>query len=247
MRGFSLVELGVVLIVIGIIVAGVLIGKDMVASAKVRATISQIEEYNTGFNVFIEKYDSLPGDFIDAQLYLGATLNGDGDGNIFEANGPPDALPTQLDEHEVGENNELVGVWQHMGLAGVISRTYTGDGSLVLPDVNIPQPKIGDGGMIIYSDSTDGFNKLYIGIAENLANGNLNPVDALTPIQAFSIDTKIDDGFSDIGLVTGSLEMVAGGNAYTLTPINDCAITIGGEQYNLGAEEILCQLIIRVN
>ena len=60
--GFTLIELSIVLVIIGLIVGGVLVGQDLIKAAQVRAQISQIEKYNTAVNTFLEKYDALPGD-----------------------------------------------------------------------------------------------------------------------------------------------------------------------------------------
>lgn len=48
--GFTLVELSIVLVIIGLVVDGVLVGQDLFCAAAVRATISQIEKYNTAAN-----------------------------------------------------------------------------------------------------------------------------------------------------------------------------------------------------
>src|ERR1700746_416796 len=60
--GFTLIELSIVLVIIGLIVGGVLVGQDLIRAAEVRATISQIEKYNTAVNTFRGKYNALPGD-----------------------------------------------------------------------------------------------------------------------------------------------------------------------------------------
>jgi prepilin-type N-terminal cleavage/methylation domain-containing protein len=61
-RGFTLIELSIVLVIIGLIVGGVLVGQDLIRAATERAQISQIEKYNTAVNTFRGKYQALPGD-----------------------------------------------------------------------------------------------------------------------------------------------------------------------------------------
>jgi prepilin-type N-terminal cleavage/methylation domain-containing protein len=61
-RGFTLIELCIVLVIIGLIVGGVLVGRDLISAAAVRAQVSQIEKYNTAVNTFRAKYGALPGD-----------------------------------------------------------------------------------------------------------------------------------------------------------------------------------------
>ena len=62
---FTLVELSIVLVIIGLIVGGVLTGQDLINAATIRAQISQIEKYNTAVHTFQLKYGYLPGDIPD--------------------------------------------------------------------------------------------------------------------------------------------------------------------------------------
>src|SRR5579884_171721 len=85
-RGFTLIEISIVLVIIGLIVGGVLVGQDLIRSAQVRATIAQIEKFNTAANTFKGKYGALPGDMAAAtaaQLGFAARgpRAGEGDGN----------------------------------------------------------------------------------------------------------------------------------------------------------------------
>jgi hypothetical protein len=52
----------IVLVIIGLIVGGVLVGQNPIASATMRAHVTQIEKFNHGANAFFEKYGYLPGD-----------------------------------------------------------------------------------------------------------------------------------------------------------------------------------------
>ena len=76
------------LVIIGLIVGGVLVGQDLIRAAEVRATISQIEKYNTAVNTFRGKYDALPGDISNAAQYgfvARAGTQGRGDGNVLHS------------------------------------------------------------------------------------------------------------------------------------------------------------------
>ena len=88
--GFTLIELAIVLVIIGLLAGGVLVGQHLIKAAEIRATISQIERYNTATNTFKGKYGALPGD-IPATLVTqfgfsavptrgGVQGRGDGDG-----------------------------------------------------------------------------------------------------------------------------------------------------------------------
>jgi len=85
-KGFTLIEMSVVLVIIGLIVGGILVGQNLVSAAAVRAQISQIDKYNSAVNTFYSKYQALPGDMPAAvanQFGFGARgqYAGEGDGN----------------------------------------------------------------------------------------------------------------------------------------------------------------------
>lgn len=80
--GFTLIELSIVLVVIGLIVGGILVGQNLINAAAVRATVTQIEKYNTAANAFREKYGYLPGDIPDPTASsFGFQARGAGRGN----------------------------------------------------------------------------------------------------------------------------------------------------------------------
>lgn len=87
-HGFTLIELALVLVIIGLVVGGVLVGRDLIEAGKIRAQINQIADIETQMNTFRLKYDCLPGDCPNATDALGNTygsntiVNGDGNGII---------------------------------------------------------------------------------------------------------------------------------------------------------------------
>ena len=66
--GFTLIELSIVLVIIGLIVGGVLVGQELIRAAGIRATISQVEQYQTAANTFFDKFGALPGDITPAAV-----------------------------------------------------------------------------------------------------------------------------------------------------------------------------------
>jgi prepilin-type N-terminal cleavage/methylation domain-containing protein len=113
--GFTLVELSIVLMIIGLLVSGILVGKDMIRAAELRSITSEKDQIQTAVNLFKNKYLGLPGDLSNATDFWGTmptgtcsntaagasggtgtqTCNGDGDGIIdlsFVANGNPEFM-----------------------------------------------------------------------------------------------------------------------------------------------------------
>src|SRR3954466_4808654 len=85
-QGFTLIELSIVLVIIGLIIGSVLVGQDLIEAATIRATVSQLEKYKTAVGTFRTKYNALPGDIKSSEatgfgFYARGGGMGDGDGN----------------------------------------------------------------------------------------------------------------------------------------------------------------------
>ena len=79
--GFTLVELSIVLVIIGLIISSVLVGQDLVRAAEMRAAITQLESFNAGVGTFRSKYNGLAGD-VAGNTDFNFACNGNGDGNL---------------------------------------------------------------------------------------------------------------------------------------------------------------------
>jgi prepilin-type N-terminal cleavage/methylation domain-containing protein len=221
--GFTLVELSIVLVIIGLIIGGVLVGQDLINTAGIRAQVSQIEKYNTAVNTFRGKYGYLPGDIPDptASQYGFAprgTLPGQGDGNGILVNGV-DIWPNGWNQG-VGE---VMMIWNDLTAAHLIEGSFTTASStanVVNNDVTIastpslydfyPVAKIGGGNFVyvwsggVNSDlnGSDNNNYFGLGVIAALVNGYaIQTSPSLSVLQAYKIDNKIDDGLPQSGKV----------------------------------------------
>ena len=107
-RGFTLVELAIVLVIIGIILGAVLKGQELIFNAKVKRLQSQVKELIAAFYTYYDKYGYYPGDDPTASSRWAGVGRGDGDGYI--GGGYCDAA-----------TEESCLLWLHLRLANIIS------------------------------------------------------------------------------------------------------------------------------
>lgn len=127
---FTLIEMSIVLVIIGLIVGGILTGQELIHQAVIRRTISELQKYNTAVRTFQSKYGCLPGDCTNATGFFGTdascpngsltptgACNGSGTG-ILSTN-PYGVLPYE-DYYAMNQ----------LGLSGLIAGSWpTGPGS----------------------------------------------------------------------------------------------------------------------
>jgi prepilin-type N-terminal cleavage/methylation domain-containing protein len=112
--GFTLIEIAIVLVIIGLLLGGVLKGQELITSARVRNLISTQDGIKAAYFGFQDRYRALPGDYPGAQALAnipnipGATFGGNGDGRIIDAGGA----------------NEQTLAWMHLSNAGFLTGAY---------------------------------------------------------------------------------------------------------------------------
>ena len=78
--GFTLIELSIVLIIIGLLIAGVSAGGSLIKGAEIRSIMSDARTYSVAIKTYFVQYDSLPGDGTKDLKSSGYV--GDNDGKI---------------------------------------------------------------------------------------------------------------------------------------------------------------------
>lgn len=201
--GFTLVEMSIVLVIIGLIIAGVLVGQDLVRSAQARAIITQIDRYNAAVNAFRNKFAAIPGDFPAAQSYLATTNgtinNGNGDGLIGPATIVSPPVNSATSEHSA--------FWAHLGVEGLVDAAYDGTVATTVLGGNFPILSSKVGGIIAYA-FTDLRNYWHIGLAPSGTTAFIT-ANNLSPNTALQIDNKTDDGLPLTGTILARVNNAA--------------------------------------
>jgi prepilin-type N-terminal cleavage/methylation domain-containing protein len=225
--GFTLVEIALVLVIIGLLLGGVLKGQELITSGRVRNLISQQDGIKAAFYGFQDRYRALPGDYASASTNIncngGPCLNGNGNGQI-EANATP------VNGSVVHE--ELV-AWWHLTAAGFLNGSYTYDGDDLTPnDRNSPKNPYGAYLQLIYDAN---YGPTPPGAPKhNLKLGNQLPVEIVA-----EVDRKVDDGSPYSGAFQFSTYVPLGGAAPDpLTCINGTAWNISGSDSNCEAANL---------
>jgi len=177
-QGFTLIEIAIVLVIIGLLLGGVLKGQELITSARVRNIISQQDGVKAAFFGFLDRYRAYPGDYSQATTTIPgcaaptACQDGNNDGQIT-ANGVNGAT---IDEQ--------IAVWEHLSRAGFINGSYTYGASPETP-TSAPTNPYGRFLQLIYDNVYSGAT----GPRHNLKTGNQIPSDILA-----EVDRKVDDG-----------------------------------------------------
>ena len=207
-QGFTLVELAIVLVIIGMLVGGVLVGQNLIENAAIRATIVQQESYNAAALTFRQKLFGLPGDLGRQRaqannLTVRAGTEGRGDGDSVLENGPIAAARSGLG-HETGLfwrdlwDMDLIPV----ALASAADAPGASLTSVQLPEW-MPPSKI-RGNAYFHVHSLGGRHYYYLGgfgPTPTDADGVLTLAPGLSPLDAINIDEKLDDGQGNEGVV----------------------------------------------
>jgi prepilin-type N-terminal cleavage/methylation domain-containing protein len=269
-RGFTLVELSIVIIIIGFLIAGVTAGKSLINAAQLSSIISDYQQFQLAYTGFVDRYRAVPGDMINATSYwpndgtcgeTASNCNGNGDGLITYG------------------GSEMHSFWKELSLSGLISApiavvpdTYTGQEL----GVNIYQSKLSNAGYSIASDRISHYvnfehawskfgenvNAIFLAQADTNANASGQWGSAtsysvpefdyavLDVESTFNIDQKIDDAVFDtngnpIGAYTGNVRV----NGIDVTNGTECIVNFfpGSKPgiYNLAGKNCIIGMALK--
>lgn len=206
-HGFTLIEIAIVLVIIGLLLGGILKGQELITSARVRNVISQQDGIKAAYFGFLDRFRGLPGDYVGATANIAGVSttggcgvaasqgNGDGNGRI---------------ENLASAPAENVLVWEHLSKAGFINGSF--NCAPVETAATTPTNTFSVRLQLIF-DNTYMDLLAVPGPRHNLKTGSQIPSDILS-----EVDRKIDDGLADGGIFRHSTYDPGGGG--TNTPAN---------------------------
>lgn len=239
-QGFTLIEMAIVLVVIGLIAAGVTIGKDIITAAQIRNLVSESGQYRNAIRTFSEIYGQLPGDFDQARSFWPNNSEYSG---FVTSNGNNDRKIGYAGAGGTLEGVEDVRLWQHLNASDVIPGEFTGtrvDGGALVPTVNIPQAGWENAGFWVSYFTAYGRESNVIHFASP-GGVRLEGV-ILVPQLAWQVDEKADDGVPSTGQT-----WTTRGNPYQNTPgrcvSQPSSVSLTTQvAYEIGDESISCIL-----
>ncbi len=242
-QGFTLIELAIVMVIIGLLIAGITVGMNLVKQAEMNSIISDMQSFQTAYGNFVKRYRAVPGDMTNASSYFencaetNTNCNGDGNGLIAFAEGLPDESYSAWRQLAIGNfiNHPIV----------IIPNSWVG---VEIIGSTVPASQIASAGYIMagaaafFGDDGANFatspwsdnvtNAVFIGKVSAMGLGN----SSLRPEEAFNIDVKIDNGAVNSGSFTGALT----GKYRSITGLAAGAACVNSGNYDLTIKEIIC-------
>lgn len=202
--GFTLVEIAIVLVIIGLLLGGVLKGQELINSAKVKNFAQDFRQVPLFIYGYQDKYKRLPGDDNGAVTRFGATtVDGDGNGSIAG------------NYNSVTLANESVRFWQHIRMAGLAAGSvdFTSAATAGLPTN-------ADGGRIGIQMTTP---------ITNMTGSYFVCSEGIQGKFAKQLDVTMDDG----NTATGSLQVMAQGYSGTAQAAVATTSVVDGTTYTV--------------
>lgn len=234
-EGFTLVELSIVIIIIGFLIASISAGQSLIKQSKLNAVINEVTHFRTDITTFLVRYGNLPGDIPDATAYWsgGITTDGNGDGYIIY-----NGLTT----------NEGLRAWQHLNLSGIMPGNFTGLTNIPVHEADITNSPSSIYSTGLYSIMNTGFlganwssaprNVIWLGAHRN---GSFPYTPLVIPGDAQNIDIKMDDGLPRSGKVGGCINWQCFDSDSSFGSIN--RICIESDKYAVDFEYAACELV----
>lgn len=250
--GFTLVEIAIVLVVIGLLLGGILQGQQLINSARVRNLADQHTGIQAAYYGFIDRFRNLPGDMTCAAAITA----------VGSAITPSDCATVSVGGNANGRIDtvqEAAAVWSHLSVAGFLNGTYDGltaadalvaaDGSdynLTVPNNGVPANAFQ--GAILLGHTSD-----YItgSARDTVVRLGYSFGGNIPPALLRDLDQKLDDGVAGSGIMRSSADAADAGAGVFGSIIDftvnagddDCLGGVDPETYNVDSDNQTCNAI----
>lgn len=209
-RGFTLIEMSIVLIIIGLIIGGILKGQELIESARQKNFVSQIDSLRAGTNSFIDRFRAFPGDYSTTAV-CSVCVAGNGDGILNTA--AADAAAIAALDSTANENYQYFNMLMGVGFTGggtaaleATGKTAFSGGTVISP---LPQASFPSSGITIaYGTHKGGASNAdsrltnWLKVHKYITAGAVTATQAiLSPPRAQQLDQKYDDGLPQTGRI----------------------------------------------
>ncbi|HSI45219.1 MAG TPA: prepilin-type N-terminal cleavage/methylation domain-containing protein [Methylophilus sp.] len=182
-QGFSLIELAIVLVIAGLLLAGVMRGQELIANAKVKSLASDFRNIPTYFYGYQDRFRVLPGDDHAADTHLNGGTNATTGGQV------QNGLIQGVWNSDTATDESFL-LWQHLRLAGLATgATDTGSTQYT--------PRNSEGGRVGVT-SVDALGAVTTGTF-NTAHAMCS--NGILGRYATQLDTMLDDGAGNSGVM----------------------------------------------
>ena len=153
--GFTLIEIAIVLVIIGLLLGGILKGQELITQARIRNVANDFQSVTAAINLYQDRYRALPGDDAGAKARWSTTTSGNGNGEIAG------------DYNSTTDTDESRLFWQHLRLAGLVGGAAT----------DLAQPANTASGITGVQNNAQGLNSLVV-CSNNLSGKIAQAIDS---------------------------------------------------------------------
>lgn len=217
-KGFTLIEMSIVLVIIGLIIGGILKGQEIIDASRQKNFISQTDSYRSALNTFQDRFNGIPGDYnLATSRVSSGAVNGDGDGlvgslgtGIAGMNAITAAVSAGTGGGTAAEAGENMNFFCQLSAANLIgsasndcdqSATTFGNGS------PLPAAAFANSGLTVVwglYDAAYTRTALWARVHRNPGSNITDTTGALSGRVASQLDGKYDDGSPVAGLMRGA-------------------------------------------
>ncbi len=195
-RGFTLLEISIVLVILALMIGGITAGKNLLRVATMDKAAAQIEQIQSGVKLFSNKYQCMPGDCADPAAISGYTYSGNGNGYLGKT----------------WNDDENKGFWVHLSASGLYQDALVTHNSLA--GMKVPLFRVNQGSVLnAFGDIKFGQNVVMIASTDSSGG--------VTVTEAIYLDEKMDDGIA----ASGSIRSTGYTSIYGANPLFPLAVS----------------------